>query len=97
MLQAEKGSDSEVQCNQARAALSELFEETRTHDTPIVVERIVNDIDEIVRIVRFPGWQDTIAGARQVQQALRRALWKYKLHADQDLFARAYGYIEQYY
>jgi len=28
---------------------------------------------------------------------LRRTLLKYKLHKDQELFDRAYGYIRQYY
>jgi type I restriction enzyme R subunit len=31
------------------------------------------------------------------QRALRKSLLKYKLHSDQDLFDRAYGYIVQYY
>lgn len=66
-------------------------------DTPILVERVVTDIDEIVRLVRFPGWQGTQAGEREVKKALRKALFKYKLHADEDLFEKAYGYIRQYY
>ena len=36
-------------------------------------------------------------GEREVKQALRRALLKYKLHTDQDLFDKSYGYIRQYY
>ena len=37
----------------ARAALTELFESVRTPETPIIVERVVNDIDEnVVAIVR---------------------------------------------
>jgi len=36
----------------------------------MVVERIVTDIDEIVRLVRFPGWQNTKAGEREVQKQL---------------------------
>lgn len=97
VLKAERGVDPEEERNQARAALTELFEETRTEETPVVVERIVNDIDEIVRIVRFPGWQGTIAGEREVKLALRRTLFKYRLHQDQDLFDRAYGYVREYY
>ena len=31
------------------------------------VERIVDDIDEIVRMVRFDGWQATAAGEREVR------------------------------
>jgi type I restriction enzyme R subunit len=80
-----------------KAALTELFEEARNPETPIIVERVVNDIDEIVRMVRFDGWQNTHAGEREVKKALRKTLFKYKLHQDQDLFDRAYGYIRQYY
>ena len=43
--------------------------------------------------VRFDGWQNTHAGEREVKMALRKTLFKYKLHQDQELFDRAYGYI----
>lgn len=79
------------------AALTDLFEAARNEKTPIMVERVVNDIDKIVRYVRFDGWQYTHAGEREVKMALRKTLFKYKLHQDQDLFDRAYGYIRQYY
>jgi len=52
----------------AKTALTELFAEVKNGDTPMVVERIVTDIDEIVRLVRFPGWQNTKAGEREVQK-----------------------------
>jgi type I restriction enzyme R subunit len=97
VLRAEKDVDPEEERRTAKAALTELFEETRNEKTPIIVERVVNDIDEIVRIVRFPGWQQTIAGEREVKRALRKTLLKYQLHRDQDLFDRAYDYIKQYY
>ena len=62
-----------------------------------MVERIVNDIDEVVRAVRFDGWQDTAAGDREVQQALRRTLYvRYKMR-DAALFERALEYMRQYY
>ncbi|EAQ97688.1 type I restriction enzyme subunit R domain-containing protein, partial [Congregibacter litoralis] len=80
-----------------KAALTELFEEARTEDTPIIVERVVTDIDEIVRMVRFDGWQSTNAGEREVKMALRKTLFRYKLHQDVDLFEKAYGYIREYY
>jgi type I restriction enzyme R subunit len=69
----------------------------RTEDAPIIVERIVDDIDGIVRLVRFDGWQNTHAGEREVKNALRKTLFRHKLHQDQNLFERAYGYIKQYY
>ena len=58
----------------AKAALTELFDEVKNGKTPVIVERIVTDIDEIVRLVRFPGWQHTKAGEREVQKALRKAI-----------------------
>ena len=87
----------EEQEDRGKAALTELFETVKNTETPVIVERVVADIDEIVRQVRFPGWQKTAAGEREVQRALRKSLLKYKLHSDQDLFDRAYGYVVQYY
>ena len=96
-VQAEKELILEIQEKTPKAALTELFLELKTDQTPAVVERIVNDIDAIVRVVRFPGWQKTNSGEREVQKSLRKALLKYKLHKDQMLFERAYAYIKQYY
>jgi type I restriction enzyme R subunit len=97
VVEAEKEVDPVDEQIKAKAALSELFAEVKGKDTPIVVERIVNDIDEIVKTVRFPGWQTTKAGEREVQKALRKVIYvKYKIK-DQDLFDKAYGYIRQYY
>jgi len=97
VLEAEKHVDPVDEQDKAKAALTDLFQQVKTEDTPVIVERIVADIDEIVRLVRFPGWQQTSAGEREVQKALRKTLLKYHLHKDQDLFDRAYGYIKQYY
>lgn len=96
-VQAEKDLDDELQEKTPKAALTDLFLELKDDQTPAVVERIVTDIDAIVRIVRFPGWQNTTGGEREVQKSLRKALLKYKLHTDQILFDRAYGYIKEYY
>ena len=97
VLQAEKETPPEEDEDRGKAALTELFNEVKTAETPIMVERVVADIDEIVRLVRFPGWQDTLAGEREIKKALRKSLFKYKLHADEDLFEKAYSYIRQYY
>ena len=96
-LQAEKQVPPEEDEDRGKAALTELFNDVKTAETPIMVERVVGDIDEIVGLVRFPGWQGTQAGEREVKKALRKALFKYKLHADEDLFEKAYSYIRQYY
>jgi type I restriction enzyme, R subunit len=96
-VQAEKELEALIKEKTPQAALTELFLELKTDQTPAVVERIVSDIDAIVRVVRFPGWQQSNAGEREVQQALRKSLLKYKLHKDQVLFDRAYAYIKEYY
>lgn len=97
VVEEERRVDPEEEQDRATAALTELFNEIKSRHTHVIVERIVDDIDSIVRQVRFDGWQSTVQGEREVKQALRRALLKYKLHTDQDLFDRAYGYIRQYY
>jgi type I restriction enzyme R subunit len=96
-VEAEKEALTEKEQKGAKAALTELFLELKTDQTPAVVERIVNDIDEIVKVVRYDGWQDVPSGQKEVMKALRKSLLKYKLHKDQELFDRAYGYIREYY
>lgn len=83
--------------DRGKAVLTELFSEVNNEDTPKMVERVVNDIDEIVRHVRFPGWQGTSAGKREVRTALRQTLYKYKLHQESELLDKAYGYVKEYY
>ena len=97
VVEAEKDVDPEEERDRAKEALTELFKEAKGKNTHIIVERIVADIDDIVKKVRFPDWQHTSQGERLVQKELRRTLLKYKLHTDQELFDKAYGYIRQYY
>ncbi len=97
LVNAEKEVPQEVDEDRGKAALTELFQQARSTDTPIIVERIVDDIDDIVRKIRFEGWQATDAGKREVRRALRRTLAKYKLHKDEELFEKAYGYVKEYY
>ena len=89
-LQAEKQQDNKEQEKSAKAALTELFLELKTDQTPAIVERIVNDIDEIVRLVRFDNWQNTSTGEKLVMKELRRILWvKYPIK-DEELFNKSY-------
>jgi len=97
VVAAEQSTPPMDSAEQGKAALTELFDEARNDNTEVIVERIVADIDEIVRFVRFDGWQNTHAGEREVKKALRSTLFKYRLHQDADLFNRSYGYIRQYY
>ena len=94
---AEKEVVPEEEIDRGKAALTELFNGIKNDKTPIIVERIVTDIDDIVKIVRFDGWQTTTTGKQEVKKALRSVIWmKYKIK-DKEVFDKAYSYIEQYY
>ena len=94
---AEKEIVPEEEIDRGKAALTELFNGLRNDKTPVIVERIVNDIDDIVKIVRFDGWQKTTTGKNEIKKALRSVVWiKYKIK-DKEVFDKAYSYIEQYY
>ena len=95
--QAEREVVPEQEVDKGKAALTELFNGVRNESTPIIVERIVNDIDGIVKIVRFDGWQDTTEGKKDVKKTLRQVTWKKYGIKDQEVFDKAYSYIEEYY
>ena len=95
--QAEREVIPMSEVDKGKAALTELFNSVKNANTPVIVDRIVNDIDDIVRIVRFDGWKDTVTGRKEVKKALRSVISvKYKIK-DKDVFGRAYNYVEQYY
>ena len=97
VVKAEKETPPVSEEERGKAALTELFQNVRNENTPVVVERIVKDIDDIVRIVRFDEWQKTTVGCREVKRALRSVISvKYQIK-DKDVFNKAYRYVEQYY
>ena len=95
----QKMEQPEDQRKKAKDALTELFESVRTPETPIVVENVVNDIDQnVVDIVRrFSNAFKTVTGQNEVRKMLRTILWlKYKIK-DNEVFEKAYKYVEMYY
>lgn len=75
------------------------FEMLKTEDTSIIVEQVVNDIDnEVVNIVsQFNDAFQSVTARREIKKKLRAILWvKYQIK-DNDVFERAYRYIEMYY
>jgi len=76
VVKLERETPVEEEIDRGKAALTELFEQAKNGDTPIMVKRVVDDIDEIVRAVRFDGWQNTHAGEREVKIALRKTLFQ---------------------
>lgn len=94
---AEKQYVPAEEIDKGKAVLTELFEGVKNINTPAIVERIVEDIDNIVKIVRFDGWQNTTTGQKEIRKSLRSIIWiKYKIK-DDDVFEKAYNYVEQYY
>jgi len=81
----------------AKPALTQLFLEYKLDSTPVVVEQVVAEIDNLVRATRFEDWQHTQVGDRQMRLALRKALRKFQLQKNGELFDRAYEYIRQHY
>lgn len=76
----------EEEIDRGKAALTELLDDVKSEKTPIIVECIVNDIDGIVKIVRFDGCQNTTEDQKKVKKALRSIIWiKYKLK-NQEVF-----------
>ena len=100
VIEAEKKANQpEDKRQKAKDALTELFESIKTPETPFVVEQVVNDIDtKVVDIVRrFNNAFKTVSGQTEVRKMLRSILWlKYKIK-DNDVFEKAYKYVEMYY
>lgn len=67
---AEKAVNEIPREEKGKAALTELFEAVKNADTPVIVARVVDRIDEVVRAIRFEGWQATSEGDRDVRQVL---------------------------
>lgn len=89
----------ETNRDRAKAALTELFESIKTDKTPEFVENVVNDIDNnVVDIVRkFKDAFKSVTAQREIKRKLRSILWvKYQIK-DEDIFNKAYSYIEMYY
>jgi type I restriction enzyme R subunit len=96
-VRAEKTLPPQDTSEQGKAALTELFNEVQNSRTPVIVKRIVDDIDNIVRLVRFPNWQKTTKGVQDIQSEILRIIWvQYKIK-DKDIIDKAYSYVEQYY
>jgi type I restriction enzyme R subunit len=81
----------------SKEMLTKVFEESKVEKTPKIIKQVVEDIDNVVKVTRFEGWQWTITGEREIQKALRKTLLKYQLHKEQELFEKAYAYIREHY
>ncbi len=79
-----------------RGALTQILEEYAPPDTPVIIENVVEQIDEIVRPIRGTGWQTSQPGDREVRRQLR-LVSRNGLPPQGDIFDRAYAYIREHY
>ncbi|MBR5759209.1 MAG: DUF3387 domain-containing protein, partial [Thermoguttaceae bacterium] len=96
-VKAEKEVVPAEEIDRGKAALTELFRGVKNANTPVIVERLVEEIDDVVRKIRFVGWQDSNGGRRDVRRELRAIVTvKYGIE-DREVFDKAYAYVEEYY
>ncbi|WP_246199836.1 type I restriction endonuclease subunit R [Arthrobacter zhaoguopingii] len=74
-------------------ALTQIFEEFKPDGAPVILEKVVRDIDEIVKTVRWDGWNNTKRGDREVRTAILKVLRHYGLPLQGELFDHAYAYV----
>ena len=97
---AEKADDSgalELLPDPRVGALTQIFEEFRPVDAPVIIADVVAAVDRIVVEVAFDGWVHTTEGEKDVRVELRRVLRKFSLPIKGELFDRAYEYIAENY
>lgn len=78
-------------------ALTRIFEAQNLSTSPELIKKIVIEIDAIVIKISFEGWQNTVAGEREIKQEIMRVLLRHELHNDDELFTKIYKYVKQYY
>ncbi|POH60304.1 type I restriction endonuclease subunit R [Arthrobacter glacialis] len=80
-------------------ALTQIFLEFKPEDTPAMLDKVVAEIDEVVREVStgWDGWAKTRGGDRRVRNSIRIVLTHYGFPIQGDLFDRAYSYVAENY
>lgn len=80
-------------------ALTQIFLEYSTPDMPVMIERVVEEVDSIVKEVTAgnAGWASTQKGDMAVRKEVRLVLKDKGLHTVPGLFDRAYEYIAEHY
>ena len=87
--------EKSVQPIDKKNALTRIFEKAKNPSKDI--KSIVEKIDDIVTNQRYDGWQNTAHGTKLIQQKLYRVLYDHKLSDDEELYQKAYIYIQEHY
>jgi type I restriction enzyme R subunit len=80
-----------------KGALTQILQEFAPPDVPLIVGKVVEEIDAIVRPVRGTRWQESQPGDREVRRQLRLVLRNSGLPPSGELYDRAYAYIREHY
>ena len=80
-----------------KGALTQILEEYAPPGVPLIVSKVVEDIDMLVRPIRGTHWQESQPGDREVRRQLRLILKNSGLPPSGDLYDRAYAYIREHY
>jgi len=80
-----------------RGALTQIMEEYAPPGVPVIVAKVVEEIDALVRPIRGTHWQESQPGDREVRRQLRLVLKVSGLPPSGDLYDRAYAYIREHY
>ena len=80
-----------------KGALTQILEQYAPPGVPMIVSKVVEDIDALVRPIRGTRWQESQPGDREVRRQLRLVLNSAGLPPAGDLYDRAYAYIREHY
>lgn len=78
-------------------ALTQIVEQYKPANTPIIVTDLVRDIDTIAKQVTYSGWNESQPGDKAARREIRLVLQKYALPVTGPLFDNAYAYIRENY
>jgi len=78
-------------------ALTQIVEQYKPDNTPVIVTDVVRDIDAIAWQVTYSGWNDSQPGDKAVRKEIRVVLKRYALPLTGPLFDNAYAYIRENY
>lgn len=78
-------------------ALTQIVEQYKPANTPVIVTDLVRDIDTIAKQVTYAGWNESQPGDKAARREIRLVLQKYALPVTGPLFDNAYAYIRENY
>ena len=78
-------------------ALTQIVEQYKPAETPVIVTDVIRDIDAVAKQVTYSGWNESQPGDKEARKQIRLVLQKYALPVTGPLFDNAYAYIRENY